>query len=525
MNEQPADHNTLDLASFVAIVLDLDGVITRTAKVHAAAWKTMFDEFLEKNNAKKEYEPFNIDSDYRRYVDGKPRYDGVRSFLQSRGISLPEGKLDDTPMKETICGLGNRKNQLFLQNLDSEGVETYETTLQLIQELRQGGYTTAVVSSSRNCQAVLEAAGIANLFDARVDGVDLERHNLPGKPAPDMFYEACRRLGYEPQQAIAVEDAVAGVQAAQAAEFGCLIGVNRDGDSGERTLKNHGADIVVKDLAELQLINRPNPDRAKWRLPSAFDLLDRLISANGKKLSLFLDYDGTLTPIVANPKDAVLSDSMHHTLRRLSRQCQIAVISGRDLPDVRKRVGIDNIWYAGSHGFDIAGPDTRHAEYQEGTEYLPQLDEAEQELRQKLTRIEGSLVERKRFSVAVHYRNVEDDDVETVRGMVKAAHSAHPELKLSRGKKVFEIQPGLDWDKGKALQWMMDALSIDPGQSLVVYIGDDKTDEDAFQAISPKGIGVLVAQRPQSTLASSYLKDPEAVERFLNLLADSLEET
>lgn len=507
-------------SSYEAIVLDLDGVITRTAKVHAAAWKAMFDDFLSKHYAggARVY-PFSIDSDYRRYVDGKPRYDGVRSFLASRDITLPEGKPDDPPGERTVCGLGNRKNVLFLQKLESDGVEVYASTLSLIRGLRGYGYRVAVVSSSRNCLEVMDAAGITELFDARVDGEDLQRYQLKGKPAPDMFLEACRRLDCTP--AWSVEDAVAGVEAASAAGFSCVIGVNR-GDA-EETLRRHGADIVVNDLSEIALSEDNSDLSQSWHLPSAFQRLEAFTPGAGEELALFLDYDGTLTPIVAHPNDAVLSDSMRHTLYRLSALCELAIISGRDLADVRKRVGIKGIWYAGSHGFDIEGPDAQHTQYQEGIEYLPQLDEAEQALHEQLDAIPGSLVERKRFAIAAHYRRVAEADTRRFKRLVEEIHYSFPGLTLSQGKKILELRPDIDWDKGKALQWMMRFLSIDPEQAVVAYIGDDTTDEDAFRAIAPSGIGVLVARSPHPTRASCRLDDSDAVERFLNRLADTLE--
>jgi alpha,alpha-trehalase len=378
------------------------------------------------------------------------------------------------------------------------------------------------VSSSRNCRAVLEAAGIGDLFDARVDGIDLQRLDLPGKPAPDMFLEASRRVQSEPQRSVGVEDATAGVQAAKAAGFGRVIGVNR----GDRAaaLRAHGADIVVADLAELRVVG-PEPSLADQQLPSALACLDEIVPGPDQELALFVDYDGTLTPIVSHPDAAVLSDAMHSTLERLARLCELAVISGRDLADVRERVGIDGIYYAGSHGFDIAGPSGERAEYQEGTDFVPALDRAERALREALAEVPGCLVERKRFSIATHFRRVAESDLSTVREAVERTHAAHPGLRLASGKKVYELQPDIDWDKGKALRWLMQALDMDPGRFIPVYIGDDVTDEDAFRELADEGIGILVAESPQPTRAACRLDDPEAVERFLNRLADALENT
>ena len=241
---------TLDKDDLDAVIFDLDGVITQTAKTHAEAWKRMFDEFLEQR-AREEaqpFEPFDIVTDYRQYVDGKPRYDGVASFLASRGIHLPHGSPDDPPERETVCGLGNRKNLLFLE-LAEAGVEVYDSTVELIRELRANGFKTAVVSSSENTEGVLAGVGLTALFDAKVDGLDLARQHLRGKPAPDAFLEASARLGVSPERAAVVEDAISGVQAGADGRFRCVIGVNR-ADQAE-ALKQAGADVVVPDLTEV----------------------------------------------------------------------------------------------------------------------------------------------------------------------------------------------------------------------------------------------------------------------------------
>jgi beta-phosphoglucomutase family hydrolase len=236
---------------FDAVLFDLDGVLTDTAAVHARAWKTMFDDFLRDWSQRhgQPFEPFTIASDYKTYVDGKPRYDGVRSFLLARGIDLPEGTSEDTPDTATVRGLGNRKNDLVNQLLDDEGVIRYEGSVRLVEQLREQGIKLAVVSSSKNCVTVLDAAGITHLFDARVDGVVAAERGLPGKPAPDTFLAAAADLGARPDRAVVVEDAISGVQAGQAGGFGLVIGVDREGHP--EALRSNGADLVVKDLEEL----------------------------------------------------------------------------------------------------------------------------------------------------------------------------------------------------------------------------------------------------------------------------------
>jgi len=244
-------NNPISPDKYDAVLFDLDGVLTATAKVHAVCWKTMFDEYLQKRAVEigEAFRPFEIATDYTRYVDGKPRVDGVRDFLQSRGIQIPEGTSEDPPGAPTIHGLGNRKNDMVHKVIESEGVETFEGSIQLVHHLRRLGVKTAVVSASHNCQEVLKAANIANLFDARVDGAVASDLDLPGKPAPDTFLAAAKQLGVEPKRAVVVEDALSGVQAGVTGGFGLVIGVARKGNTEE--LKKHGAHLVVNDLGEL----------------------------------------------------------------------------------------------------------------------------------------------------------------------------------------------------------------------------------------------------------------------------------
>ena len=508
---QPVRH-ILSPQHHEAVIFDLDGVVTRTARLHAAAWKQMFDDYLrERGDAKQA--PFDEVQDYRRYVDGKPRYDGVRSFLQARGIDLPEGSPDDHPQQQTICALGNRKNALFMQLLEREGAEVFESTVDLIRALRRAGIKTAVVSSSRNCVAVLESVGALELFDAKVDGVDAQRSHLKGKPAPDIFLAAARALDVPPQRAVVVEDALAGVEAGHAGGFALVIGVDRAGQAD--ALREHGADVVVQDLAQVAVEEMPVP-------PSALDALQEIVeSIGGRKLALFLDYDGTLTPIVERPELAVLSDAMRGVLQRLARVCTLAVISGRDLSNVRERVGVAGIWYAGSHGFDIAGSGNAGHAPDEARAAQPQLDAAEADLRDRLQGLAGVLFERKRFGLAVHFRLVEPGRESEVEAAVDQALQTRRQLRKTHGKKVFELLPAIEWHKGAALNWLQQALAL-PKDSLSLYLGDDVTDEDAFAALQDRGIGIVVMEAPRPTAARYRLKDPGEVERFLGSLADWL---
>ena len=233
------------------VLFDLDGVVTDTAKLHATCWKQMFDEYLQKRATQRgeAFRPFDVANDYRLYVDGKPRFDGVRDFLTSRGIKLPEGSPDDPPQLDTVCGLGNRKNELVNEVIHEKGVEPYEGSVKLIQRLRRDGFKIAVVTSSQNCGTVLKAAKLEALFEARVDGNMMHAQNLAGKPAPDTYLAAAKLLGVAPARSIVIEDAIVGVEAGRTGKFGLVVGVARKGNAEE--LRQHGAQVVVNDLGEL----------------------------------------------------------------------------------------------------------------------------------------------------------------------------------------------------------------------------------------------------------------------------------
>jgi beta-phosphoglucomutase family hydrolase len=233
-----------------AVLFDLDGVITDTARLHAACWKQMFDEYLQKRATQRgeAFRPFDLANDYRLYVDGKPRFDGVRDFLTSRAIRLPEGP-DDPPQLDTVGGLGNRKNDLVNAVIAQKGVQPYDGSVKLIERLRHDGFKIAVVTSSENCGAVLKAARLDAFFEARVDGNIMHAQNLAGKPAPDTYLAAAKLLGVEPARSIVIEDAIVGVEAGYTGKFGLVVGVARKGNAEE--LRQHGAQVVVNDLSEL----------------------------------------------------------------------------------------------------------------------------------------------------------------------------------------------------------------------------------------------------------------------------------
>jgi alpha,alpha-trehalase len=523
LNSLSSNH-ILSKSAFDAVIFDLDGVVTRTAKIHREAWKRTFDEYLGKVPARGEetVPPFDPDQDYQTCLDGKPRYLGVQHFLASRGIDLPFGDPEVPPDRETVCGLGNRKNALFHKLLQRQGVEVCGEALGLILQLRAKHFKTAVVSSSKNGRKVLEAARMGEMFDVRVDGGDAEELHLPGKPAPDVFFEAARRLEVTPKRTVIVEDSIAGVQAGTRGRFGLVIGIGKGNHAMD--LKEHGADLAVENLSRIEVRQGSSSPRKFEGLPSALESLEEIRRrAQGKHPAVFLDYDGTLTPIVDQPEDARLSGKAREILSGLAARFPAAVISGRDLRDIRERVGLKEIVYAGSHGFEISFPDGRVWEHPLAVDYLSFLDRAEMKLAERLGKVQGCRLERKRFSLAVHYRRVAEARFAEVEKAVHESTQEFPELRLSGGKKIYEFQPRVEWHKGKALLLLLELLHLDRQDVLPLYIGDDATDEDVFQVLQARGLGILVTEEPRSTAAHYALKDPQEVQNFLQQILPLLQ--
>lgn len=506
---------SLSLIGINAIIFDLDGVITDTAEAHFEAWKKTFDRLLEAVEGSS-FKPFES-GDYRRYVDGKPRYEGVQSFLNARGIELPWGDEDDPPGLESIYAVGNAKNQHYGRFLSEGRIEVFDDARRFLEWVRRRDLKTAIVSSSKNCGTVVSRARLGDFFDMRVDGNDLDAHRLAGKPAPDMFLEAARRLDVLPQRAIVVEDAVAGVEAARNGRFGRIIGMARTDD--EDALGAAGADMVITSFDDLDtqaeglVMTQPPPNA----LESIEDVFERL---KGSSLTVFLDYDGTLTPIVEDPEEAVIDEQMREAVRRLADIWPVSVVSGRDLDDVRRRVDIADIAYAGSHGFDILSADGHKFTLEKGEEFLQMLEEAEESLRECLSPIEGVSIERKRYSLAVHYRHVPDGEVNAVRKQVERVMNEVGALRRTDGKKVFDLQPDIDWHKGKAVEWLIEELGLSGENIVPMYIGDDVTDEDAFRTLDERGITIAVQEEPRPTAAEYRLEDPDQVGRFLMALTE-----
>jgi alpha,alpha-trehalase len=364
-----------------------------------------------------------------------------------------------------------------------------------------------VVSASRNCRRVLEAAGLSAHIDAVVDGTDAEREGLAGKPAPDTFLAAARRLDVPPARAVVVEDAEAGVAAGHAGGFGLVIGVDRNDHAGALLAK--GADHVVTRLDQL----RPLP------LPSALvGLADIRARLGSRRPALCLDYDGTRPPIVARPEDAHLGEPMRETLTALAARGPVVIVTGRGLDVIREMVAIEGITYAADHGFELEAENGRaaHAEVVEGFDALAV--EVAAELGRRLHGVKGVIIEPKRFSVAVHYRLVEEAAVERVKTAVREVLAGQPRLRLLTGKMVLELEPDVAWDKGAAVEWVMRRLAVTPAQA--VYVGDDVTDEAAFRLLRGTGTTVAVQEVPRPTAAGYRLADVDEVLAFLQRLAD-----
>jgi trehalose 6-phosphate phosphatase len=276
-NRRIRRNSAFDTSTLDAAIFDMDGVVTSTERVHAAAWKMMFDEYLRERaeRGKRRQKPFDIVGDYHRYVDGKPRYDGAAGFLQSRGISLPYGDPGDPPERETVCGLGNRKNRYFLERLKELGASPYPSTVAFVHRLKERKMRTAVISASRNARVVLESAELTDLFDVVVDGVEAARLGLEGKPSPDIFLEAAKRLAVKPQRAAVIEDALAGVKAARSGGFALVVGIDRGEQRNE--LREWGADVVVADLSELRIYDADGTALAT-ELPSALGNKGRIFA-------------------------------------------------------------------------------------------------------------------------------------------------------------------------------------------------------------------------------------------------------
>jgi len=505
----------VDPTSTDAVLFDLDGVITQTARLHAFAWKEIFDRVLEERAAREgeDLAPFDIEEDYPEHVDGKPRRRGIRHFLASRGIQLPETA--DEPGLASVEAIAEAKNERFHELLDEEGVTVHEDATALLDDLAEAEIPAGLFSASRNARRVLAAAGLGERFDIVVGGIVAADEGLAGKPSPETLLETARRMVAAPERCLVLEDSEAGVEAARRGGFGLVVGVDRVGHA--RALADSGADHVVASLDEIDVPVRDPADR-----PDALAADEILERVDRHRPVVFLDFDGTLSPIVEHPDRAAISDEMRAAVARLAERCPVAVVSGRGLDDVRERVGLDELIYAGSHGLEIREPGGERTRHGVAEDLVPALEAARERIEDELGDVDGLVLEPKPFSLAVHDRQVPDGEVERVRGTVEAVAGESPELRIAPGKRVRELRPDVDWDKGRAVEHLLDQLDVDPRHTPVVYVGDDVTDEDAFHAL-PEGIGVLVSGEGPATFADYGLAGPEAVRAFLDAVAGTLE--
>lgn len=386
------------------------------------------------------------------------------------------------------------------------------STVTLAKKLTDAGMGTAAYSTSRSCDRITSAADLEDLFNVRVDGVVAEALGLPEQPDPAVLLEACAGLGVTPERSVVIEGSELGVRVARQGGFALVIGVAPAGS--HEPLLSSGADVVVSDVAEVAV---RLGDRRISTLPNALDSYGQMIAAvDGRCPVVCLDFDGTLSEIVSDPDAAVLVDGAAEALAAMAEQCPVAILSGRDLADIHARVGVPGVWYAGSHGFEMVGPDGTEYQNPDAAAALPALQRAADALCDRLGSITGIYVERKRYAVAVHYRNA---SAESVAEVVAATHGYGTRfgLRVTTGRKVVELRPDIDWDKGSALKWIQDRLP--PESRLIpIYIGDDLTDEDAFDALRARGIGIAVRHeedRDRPSAAGFTLDNPQQVCEFL----------
>ncbi|MGE0081664.1 MAG: trehalose-phosphatase [Thiohalomonadaceae bacterium] len=495
-------NSAIERARFDAVLFTLDGVLVQTDTVFSGAWQEAFDEFLARRVPGAGHTPFDPQHDYDTQVHGRAPLDAAQRLLDARNLVVPTGKPNDTPRSVSAWGLANAAQARIVARLRGAPPPIYEPAVRLARTLRGCGIRVATVSLSRQAEEVLRATGMAALFHARVDGRDLERFRMRAWPAPDLWLEALRRLEVPAARAAAFVAGEAQAEAARAAGITTLWDVTA-APAGHPAMFDLFTVVLPASAA----------DEAQ-ALPSALAEVER-IAPPGRKLALFLDFDGTLTGITGTPREAILAPAMRDVLASLAERTPLAIVSGRDLDNLQARVGLSNLWYAGSHGFDIAGPDDLRYQPAEALACLPALDAAEQFLRDQLAGVEGALVERKRFALAAHYRPVAPGEAQRVKAAAEAARSMTEGLRASHGKKVIELLPDVDWHKGRAMQWLLERMAP---EAWPVYIGDDQTDEDAFILLAGHGAGIVVQDQPAATAARYRLRSPDEVLEFLSLL-------
>ncbi|MFJ1269125.1 trehalose-phosphatase [Legionella lytica] len=490
------------------IIFDMDGVVTQTATLHFEAWKNTLDAFLLELNPTED-ELFT-ENDYFYYLDGMPRNEGLSNFLTSRKIT------SDAHQEKWISHLADKKNDYFQTLLKKHPVNYFPDTLQFIEFLLLNQYQIALISSSKNCIPILKSAQIEHLFPIYVDGIISERLNIAGKPEPDIFLEAAKRLKLQPQECLVIEDALSGVKAAKKGQFGKVIALDRKQKLYSQFLELE-PDYILPDLSKApQLFNNDNSDNKQpisglAVLPSIHQLMKHCY-----QFIIFLDYDGTLTPIVDRPEQAILSAAMHDCLSSLSQEYLTVIISGRALNDLKEHINISTLFYSGNHGLEFMGP---RSYYQIGAAFKEEIEELDCCLSKKFNGISGCLIENKTFSLSVHYRLVDKENLDLIEKQIDAVLLNYPRLKKHYGKKVYEIRPNILWNKGIASNAILEKFKLNNPHLIPIYIGDDVSDEDAFEVFQTKGITIKVEQNPLDTKANYFLNSPLEVQRFLTQLS------
>ena len=503
-----------------AVIFDLDDVLADAASLQREAWASLFDDYLVRRPGREDedHSPFT-DDDYRQLVNGKPPPDGVATFLASRRITLPRGapwNIGD----DTIYGLANRQRQTYAALL-GRVVPPFGAMVALMRKLLGIDIAAvAVHASSPVRQQLSTVTGVDSLLDVDIGGIAAPRLGITENHCPVVdpeathILDAARRLGVHPQRTVVIGNTEAALSAGQDAGFALVIGVDGTGsaDGGSQP----SADVVVADLAEIAV---RTGDKRIWEIPNALESYGQLASiVIARKSTLFLNWDIALCGIGSDLGAVALVDGAAQVLARLADAFPIVVISGRDLADLRDRVGIPGIWYAGCHGFELVGPDGSHHEHEVGAAAIPIVAGAAAELRAALAQIPGLRVAHTRFTVAVHYREVAPEHIDDI---VATTHQLgrRNNLRVTIGRMLVELRPAVDWDKGTRLAWIRSR--IDESKSLVpIYIGGDLTDEDAFEEVQLGGVGIAVRHNEDGgrrTAARFALDSPDQVREVLHL--------
>ena len=415
-------------------------------------------------------------------------------------------------------------NAYLGQQADQRGqtsvpVEVDPATVALTREMKRAGIGTAVASSSRSCSPLLERAGCDDLFAALVDGPAATRQCPSGKPDPTPFAKGAELLAATAERTVLVAESVSGVRAGRDGRFGLVLGIDRGGGRGG--LRSNGADLVVDSLAEMSLdkIDGWFRNREHRRRSALLDLIGLEERIGGRPVAVFLDYDGTVTPVTGRPSEAHLAEETRDLLRRLAGRFPVAMVSGRGREDLEGLVQLSEVYLVGSHGWDISGPAGSGLGYVHDPGLVPLIDRLSAEITEETEAVEGLDLENKAYSIALHYRLADQAVVPGLEAMMDRMAAANPALQKTHGKGLFELRPRADWNKGSGIRWLVEELGRQGPRPAPIFLGDDLTDEDGFLALQEDGVGILVTDSPRPTAAGwSVANVGEALE-LLELLA------